>query len=236
MDGELKIRAFWDTIMYLLIICYHCLEELAFLIFRVEEHYVIGRNWLHYIGLWQRATLMDVAGCHASCWCCAVPLWRKPAICLIRDDLELETVGVYSVPWEYGWYYIGQAGPCVGMRLKEHQWYTCLRQPVIMTIAQQSFNTEYSIHPKDVKVLSTKAQYMDQIIRQSAEAQLHSSNMNICVDLSWAVMETSYSVSEETETTNLLGRMTVMWSVLWVIDLVVTDCLQTLQTMGYGHV
>jgi hypothetical protein len=44
--------------------------------------------------------------------------------------------------------------------------------------------------------LSTKAQYMDQIIRQTVEAQLHSSNMNICDDLSWAVMETSYSFEE----------------------------------------
>jgi hypothetical protein len=70
------------------------------------------------------------------------------------------------------------------MRLKEHQWYTCLRQPVVMAIAEQSFNTEHCIHPKDVKVLSTKAQYMDQIIRQTVEAQLHSSDMNIYGDLS----------------------------------------------------
>jgi hypothetical protein len=46
-------------------------------------------------------------------------------------------------------------------------------------------------------------------------------------------METSYSLSEGTETTNLLRHMTVMWAVLWVTDLVVID---SLQTMGYGHV
>jgi len=58
MDGELKITALWDIIMYLLIICYHCLEELAFSMFRVEEDYVTRRNELHYeyIGLWQRAS------------------------------------------------------------------------------------------------------------------------------------------------------------------------------------
>jgi len=57
-------------------------------------------------------------------------------------------------------------GACIGTRLNEHQWHTCLRQPVILTVVEQSFNTEHCIHPKDVKVLSTKAQYMDQIIRQ----------------------------------------------------------------------
>jgi hypothetical protein len=84
----------------------------------------------------------------------ALCLWRKPAICLIKDDLGLETVSVYGVPWEHGWYYIGQAGPCIEMWLKEYQWDTCLSQPVILTVAKQSFNTEYCIDPKDVKVLS----------------------------------------------------------------------------------
>ena len=46
-------------------------------------------------------------------------------------------------------------------------------------------------------------------------------------------MEISYSVSERTETANLLRHMAVMWAVLWVTDLVVIDCQPT---MGYGHI
>jgi hypothetical protein len=56
---------------------------------------------------------------------------------------------------------LNRLGTCIGTRLKEHQWYNCLRQPVILTVAEQSFNTEHCVDPKDVKVLSPKAQYMD---------------------------------------------------------------------------
>jgi hypothetical protein len=28
--------------------------------------------------------------------------WRKPVVCLFKDGLRLEAMGVYSVPWENG--------------------------------------------------------------------------------------------------------------------------------------
>jgi hypothetical protein len=44
----------------------------------------------------------------------------------MKDNMGLETSGVYSIPYEYGQPYIGQTSCSIETRVKEHPWYIFL--------------------------------------------------------------------------------------------------------------
>jgi hypothetical protein len=107
----------------------------------------------------------------------------------IKDNLELRTPGVYRIPCECGKVYIGQTGRSIDTRLKEHKRHIRLEYPDKSAVAQHSFHQEHRIHFNCTSILSTKTRYMDCIIREAIEIELHPHNMNreegFCLSKSW---------------------------------------------------
>jgi hypothetical protein len=56
-------------------------------------------------------------------------------------------------------------------------------------MAKQSISLGHLIQLQDTRILSTKSRYMDQIIREATEIELHANNMNkeddFCLSWSW---------------------------------------------------
>jgi hypothetical protein len=47
----------------------------------------------------------------------------------MKDEMQLKTPGVYSIPSECGQDNFGQTGSSIGTKLKDHHWYINLEHP-----------------------------------------------------------------------------------------------------------
>jgi hypothetical protein len=91
----------------------------------------------------------------------------------VRDDLELKASGVYSISCECGQVYIGQTGRLIDTRLKEHWQDICLEHLDKSALVEHSINLG-----QHTAILSTKPRYIDCIIREVIEIELHPNSVN----------------------------------------------------------
>jgi hypothetical protein len=96
----------------------------------------------------------------------------------VKDHLGLRTPGVCRIPRECGRVYSGQTGRSVDIRIKEHQRHIRLYHPDKSVIAEHSIDQGHRIQFHNASILATKTRYMDRIVREAIEIELHPYNIN----------------------------------------------------------
>jgi hypothetical protein len=103
----------------------------------------------------------------------------------MKDDLGLNTPGVYNIPCKCGQVYIGQTSHSIEIRVKKHHWHIQINFPWPNT----AFTWTIASKLLDTSILSTKSRHMDRMMREATEIELYPNNINredgLCMSYSW---------------------------------------------------
>lgn len=95
-----------------------------------------------------------------------------------KDDLGLQTVGVYKIPCDCGKVYIGQTGRTVQERLIEHQRHLRYLYTDKSARAEHSTNEGHKILFEDTTLLHKGGSYGDRIVKEAIEIHINLDNIN----------------------------------------------------------
>jgi hypothetical protein len=86
--------------------------------------------------------------------------------------------GTYSIPCRCGKVYIRQTGNSTETRVKEYHQHICPYYPEKSVVAEHSINLGYHILLHNTSIPAKKSRYMDRIIWEAIENEIHPNNIN----------------------------------------------------------